>query len=88
MDLSKKERLILFNQYEILKELKKDDIIAVREYEKNQDILLDGYHYDYENLVSHMSEDIPDSISIWCIAIVSLLKLFIQRVERRRQAKD
>lgn len=46
MDLSKKERLILFNQYEILKELKKDDIIAVREYEKNQDILFDGYHYD------------------------------------------
>ena len=46
----------------------------MREYEKNQDILFDGYHYDYENLVSHMSEDIPDSISMFVYDVLQLYR--------------
>ena len=45
MELSKKDRIILFNQYEILKRLDTDN---AEQYEIYQDILAQGFEYNYE----------------------------------------
>lgn len=67
MELSKKERLILYNQYEILKLLNKNDKYTVEKYELNQEILSNGYKYNYGDLVEWMFNDTPDNISefVW-----------------------
>lgn len=67
MELTKKDRLILFNQYEILKLLSADDTEAVKHYDALQDIMFSGYKQDYDMLVEHFSEDVPESITrmVW-----------------------
>ena len=54
MDLELKERLILYNQYEILKRL---DANKKEEYELNQIILFDGYENHYDDILKGMIED-------------------------------
>lgn len=67
MDLSKKERLFLYNQYEILKLLNSKDKYMVEQYEEYQDVLLNGYKYNYDNLIQGMFDDTPDEVSkfVW-----------------------
>jgi len=67
MELTKQERLLLFNQYEILKLLSGDDEYAKKQYEVEQDIVFNGYKRDYEMLVEHFSEDVPDTVTetVW-----------------------
>lgn len=47
MKLSEETRLILYNQYEILKKLHPD---YEEEYKLNQEIIYHGYEYNYEEL--------------------------------------
>lgn len=67
MELSKKERLFLYNQYEILKLLNSKDKYAVQKYEEHQEVLLNGYKYNYNNLIQGMYDDTPDEVSkfVW-----------------------
>ena len=67
MELSKKERLFLYNQYEILKILNADDADMVKTYEKNQKILLNGFKYNYDDFVTWVMDDISEDISnfVW-----------------------
>lgn len=67
MDLSKKDRLFLYNQYEILKLLNSKDKYMVEQYEEYQDILQNGYKYNYDTLIEWVLEDTPDEVSkfVW-----------------------
>jgi uncharacterized protein YfbU (UPF0304 family) len=67
MDLSKKERLFLYNQYEILKRLNNDDPDTVKDYELNQEILLNGYKHEYESFFTWIDDDTPNNVSefVW-----------------------
>lgn len=60
MELEVKDRLILYNQYEILKNLNSNN---KEKYELNQVILLNGYGEYYEDLLKGMSDDIDIRIS-------------------------
>jgi uncharacterized protein YfbU (UPF0304 family) len=53
MQLSVKDRLVLANQYEILKRLDKDNVTT---YEQRIKILVDGYEIFYSDLVTWYSE--------------------------------
>jgi len=54
MELSKIERLQLYNQYEILKALypeQQDD------YQESQEVLMHGYEYHYDELAQHIDDN-------------------------------
>lgn len=67
MELSKKERLFLYNQYEILKLLNSDDDYMVKQYEINQEILLNGYQRNYDDMIEWVLDDTPEDVSefVW-----------------------
>ncbi|EHN15495.1 YfbU family protein [Clostridium sporogenes] len=60
MELSKKDRLILYNQYEILKHIDSEE---KERYEINQKILRNGYKYDYDELIDFLDEETPIEVS-------------------------
>lgn len=55
MELDLKDRLILYNQYEILKKLEPD---KKEKYELNQVILLNGYSDRYEGMLKGMIDEV------------------------------
>lgn len=57
MELSKKERLILLNQYLILEKLDPDEADSYRKYAK---ILKEGYAYHYQDLVEWFYDDMSE----------------------------
>lgn len=59
MELSNKERLMLYNQYEIIKRL---DPEQAEGCEINQEILENGFQYDYDRLVSWVSDETPEDV--------------------------
>jgi hypothetical protein len=67
MELSKKERLFLYNQYEILKLLNANNDSEVERYGIDQEILLNGYKKEYDNFVEWFLDDVDDAISkfVW-----------------------
>lgn len=71
MELSKKERLILFNQYEILKHLNPDE---KKYYEINQDILQGGFVYDYNELYSFLDGETPVSVSEFVYEVLQMYR--------------
>jgi len=72
VDLSKKERLFLYNQLEILKCLKAEDEIEVRDIEKSQKILTNGYKEEYDSFITWFSDDIPYAISKFVVDVLNL----------------
>ncbi|HWR18732.1 MAG TPA: YfbU family protein [Clostridia bacterium] len=60
VDLSGKERLLLYNQYEILKLLSKGDAEQVKSYEMSQKIVKYGYKHEYYELADWMFDELPD----------------------------
>lgn len=64
--LSTNERLVLFNQYEILKNLSMDKHDKER-YEYYQTILHNGFKHEYCELLQGMDNEIPENISefVW-----------------------
>ena len=71
MELTKKERLILFNQYEILKHL---DPQEKEEYEKNQKIIYNGFKYDYDELVGFLNEETPVEVSEFVYDVLQMYR--------------
>jgi uncharacterized protein YfbU (UPF0304 family) len=61
MNLSKTERLLLYNQYEILKLLHGKDKYMADEYERLQKIVGLGFKHEYEELTSCIQDELPDS---------------------------
>jgi uncharacterized protein len=64
MELSKKERLILYNQYEIMRLLDPDDENL---YKMRQKILENGYQHEYDKFNEWFSDDMPEDASefVW-----------------------
>lgn len=60
MELSLKERLFLYNQYEILKLLNIEDEDEQKRYERYQKIVSEGYKYNYSDLTDGFADDVPD----------------------------
>ena len=71
MDLSKKERLLLFNQYEILKHINPEE---TKEYEINQDILFYGYKNEYDSLVNNFFEDTSIEVSSFVLDVLQMYR--------------
>lgn len=71
MELSKKERLILYNQYEILKHLNPKN---KESYENDQRILSKGYKYDYDNLVSFIDDEVSEDVSSFVYNVLQMYR--------------
>ena len=70
MELSKKDRMMLYNQYEILKRLDTDN---AEQYELYQYILTEGFEYNYENIGPALSV-VPYSVSEKVYEILEMLR--------------
>jgi len=70
MKLTKTERLMLANQYEILAELTDDDSYK-EAYNRNQVILRDAYEGEYHHLVGYMADEVMSKE--WCAKIHKIL---------------
>lgn len=73
MELSLKERLFLYNQYEVLKLLNLDDEHEQERYEKCQKIVVEGYKHNYGDLTDGFSDDVPDEV---CILVWDVLQMY------------
>lgn len=69
MELTKKERLILYNQYEILKSINPQQ---VADYEVNQEILINGFKINYEDLIGGFEEETSEEISNFVIDVLQM----------------
>lgn len=72
MELTKKDRLILYNQYEILKRV---DPEGEKFYEVDQEILLNGYKYNYGDLVEGFLEDTDVGISKFVFEVFEMYRM-------------
>ncbi len=71
MKLTEKDRLILFNQLEILKHLNPDDSDR---YDVDQTILLYGYKYHYDELIEGFAEELDESISQYVFDVFQMYR--------------
>lgn len=71
MELTKKDRLLLFNQLEILKHLNPDE---ADRYEVEQKILANGYKYHYDDLVEGFDEDLDISVSEYVFDVLQMYR--------------
>ncbi len=72
MELNEAQRLILHNQYEILKFFDKDNKRKCNEYDECQSILEKGCEYDYDSLIGsfeftprYVSKEVHDILSMF-----------------------
>ena len=72
MKLSEKERLFLYNQYEILKELKDGHEKEI--YEQFQEIVSGGYEDLYEDLMVVIEEAVPRRITNFVFDVLNLYR--------------
>lgn len=72
MELTEKERLILYNQYEILKLLNPDE---KEYYERDQEILINGFKYNYNDLVSGFMDETSEEISQFVIDVLQMYRV-------------
>lgn len=71
MKLSKFERLLLINQYDILKVIDPDNS---KEYDLNREVLMQGYEQHYDELVTWLMEDFPEGKSEEVISILQMYR--------------
>jgi uncharacterized protein YfbU (UPF0304 family) len=71
MDLNEKERLILINQYEILRKLDANDS---ERYEKNIEILSNGYEIFYDRLNPWSFDVMPEDESRFVLKVLDLYR--------------
>lgn len=69
MDLSEKDRLILYNQYRILEKLYPDE---EKECQLAQEVLLNGYELEYDELIE-MMRIVPKEV---CNEVIDVLQMF------------
>src|SRR5829696_4258489 len=73
MDLSRKERLLLWNQYSILEVLQPTE---AKHYEKLKTILERGYKLDYDDLCPHIEDDeFPEEGALEVIRILAMFQV-------------
>ncbi|MDH6427264.1 MULTISPECIES: YfbU family protein [unclassified Paenibacillus] len=60
MDLSMQERLLLYNQYDILERLNPED---AETYQNYKNILQNGYKYHYDDIVHWFSDEMSEEAS-------------------------
>ena len=71
MELDIKDRLILYNQYEILKVLNSEES---KEYELMQNIVVNGFKSNYEELITGFSNETPESISEFVFDVLQMYR--------------
>ncbi|MDU5492441.1 MAG: YfbU family protein [Clostridium perfringens] len=71
---TEKERLMLFNQYEILKRLDED---LYDEYELKQEILLNGYTHNYDELVEGFNSEVDSEISKFVFDVLQMHRVLL-----------
>lgn len=71
MELTKKDRLLLFNQLEILKHLNPDE---ADKYEVDQKIIVNGYKYHYNELVKGFDEELDISVSEYVFDVLQMYR--------------
>lgn len=87
MELSKNERLVLFNQYEILKCLNLDDTDY---YEKNQKLLQYGSPKDIESLfdfIEATTDEVADEVHE-ILSMFRILKVSYDTIESKEEIKE
>lgn len=72
MELTKKERLMLYNQYEILKLLNPNE---KEYYERDQEILINGFKYNYDSLVDSFMDETPEEVSQFVIDVLQMYRV-------------
>jgi uncharacterized protein YfbU (UPF0304 family) len=76
MELSSKERLFLFNQYEILKHLDKDNVKTYLEY---QEIIRKGFKYNYIDLIENInSKGTEEDVSKFIFDVFEMYRMLIR----------
>jgi len=80
--LTKVERLILLNQYEILSKLSPDSDY----YEANIEILSSGYEYEYSSLFGAISEEpVSEEVCAETIEILNMFRFFDNAMHRLKE---
>lgn len=72
MELTEKERLILYNQYEILKRLDSD---GEDYYNVKQEILINGFKANYNDLVYGFMQETPVEVSEFVIDVLQMYSI-------------
>lgn len=84
MELSKKDRLLLINQYRILAALEKDDAGHYNELIK---ILENGYSIFYSMIDEWVSEDMPEEEGQFVLNVLDLYRA-IEDIKRRSKSEE
>lgn len=71
MELTKKERLMLYNQYEILKNL---DPNEEEYYNVKQEILINGFKANYDDLVEGFMDEISVEVSEFVVDVLQMYR--------------
>ncbi|MEX2409846.1 MAG: YfbU family protein [Candidatus Paceibacterota bacterium] len=79
MKLDKKERLLLYNQFKILKKLEPNEADS---YERYCNILQGGYKKHYRNFIEDFSEELPKSISDEVYKILEMFRNIHDSINR------
>lgn len=74
MDLTIKDRVILYNQYEILKHLNPEELDI---YELNQAILSCGFKYNYDELTDGFYDELDESVSKYVFEVFDMYRSLI-----------
>jgi len=72
MELDIKDRLLLYNQYEILKTLNSEES---KEYELMQTIVANGFKSNYNELITGFSKETPESISEFVFDVLQMYRV-------------
>lgn len=72
MDLNIKDRLFLYNQYEILKKLNSEES---KKYEVMQAIVANGFKHNYGELITGFVNEMPESISQFVFDVLQMYRV-------------
>ncbi len=72
MELDLKDRLILYNQYEILKGINAEEC---EEYELMQNIVVNGFKYNYSELIEGFYDETPELISEFVFDVLQMYRV-------------
>lgn len=75
MGLTKKERLFLYNQYEILKLLNLNDDYQEKRYEQLQAIVAEGYEFEYHQLLDIFEDEMPKEESKFVLDVLQMYRV-------------
>ena len=81
VELSKDQRLVLYNQYEILKGIYSNDEHMVDTYNYYQEILVGGYKAQYDELISGFYDELPIDIHEFVFDILQLHRVLFDSYE-------